>query len=130
MTFCGLWLRRGRLTAVLVGTAGEVRRPVRAAPTDEARFGLLEHLLAAEVEVVVTDALARADVLPGLLARRGLRVWIAGDGLALALVAAAGVRDPARSAAVLARLPRIPLLRTSLRRLTPQGAAPHQLDLL
>jgi hypothetical protein len=127
---CGIWLARRRLVAVIIGPAGEARRPVRAARTAEARYGLVEYLAAAEAEIVVTEALARTDALPGHAARRGVPIWTVDDGFAAALLGAAAIRDPARAAALLARLPRIPLLRAYLRRLMPPGAPARQLPLL
>ena len=82
-----------------------------------ARFGLLEYLAATGAELVATEALARVDLTPVQAARRGLAVWAAGDALVAALLDAAAIRDPARAAALLARLPVIPLLRRSIRRL-------------
>jgi hypothetical protein len=116
---CGLWLARRRLVAAVVGPGEGARRVIRAALTDDARFGLIEYLAAAGAELVATEALARVDLLPVQAARRGLAVWTAGDAYVAALLRAAGVRDPARAAALLARLPAIPLLRGSIRRLTP-----------
>jgi hypothetical protein len=127
---CGVWLARRRLVTVLVGPAGEARRPIRAAATADARYGLVEYLVAAETEIVVTVALARADALPAHAARRGIPTWTVDDALAAALLGAAAIRDPARAAALLARLPRIPLLRAYLRRLMPPGAPARQLPLL
>jgi hypothetical protein len=129
VTTCGLWLARRRLVAVLVA-AGQARRAIRAAMTDDARYVILEYLVAAETEIVTTEALARVDVLPAQAARRGLTVWTANDGLVAAVLGAAAIRDPARAAAVLARLPRIPLLRAHLRRLTPPCAPARQLPLI
>jgi hypothetical protein len=63
VTTCGLWLARRSLVDVLV-SAGQARRTIRAAMTDDARFGLLEYMAAAETEIVTTEALARVDVLP------------------------------------------------------------------
>jgi hypothetical protein len=125
---CGLRLARRRLVAAVVGRGGEARRVIRAALTDDARFGLLEYLAAAEAELVAAEALARTDLLPSHAVRRGLAVWTVSDGLAAALLGAAAIRDPARAAALLARLPFIPLLRASLRRLPPPDA--RQLPLL
>lgn len=45
---CGLWLARRRLVAAVLGPSGEARRVIRAALTDEARFGLIEFLAAME----------------------------------------------------------------------------------
>jgi len=126
---CGLWLARRRLVAAMVGPEGEARRVIRAAFTDDARFGLLEYLAATgTTELVATEALIRVDLLPSQAARRGLVVWTVGDGLVAALLGAAAIRDPARAATLLARLPVIPLLRASLRRLAPPDT--RQLPLL
>ncbi len=127
---CGLWLARRRLVAALVSPGGDVRRVVRAALTDDARFGLVEYLAAVGTELVATEALFRVDLLPSQAARRGLAVWTVSDGLAAALLGAAAIRDPARAATLLARLPLIPLLRNSLRRLAPPDAQVRQLPLL
>ncbi len=129
MTTCGLWLARRRLVAVLV-SADHARRTIRAAMTDDARYGLLEYLAVVDPEIVTTEAVARVDVLPAQAARRGLTVWTVDDGFVAALLSAAAIRDPARAAVVLARLPRIPLLRASLWRLTPPCAPARQLPLL
>ncbi len=125
---CGLWLARRRMVAAVVGPRGEARRVIRAALTEEACFGLVEYLAAAGVKLVATEALARVDLMPVQAARRGLPVWMVGDALVAALLGAAAIRDPARAAALLARLPVVPLLRASLRRLAPPDA--RQLPLL
>ena len=130
MTACGLWHGKRSLVAALVGPGGEPRRLIRSALTADARYGLLEFLAAAEAEIVAAEALARTNLLPQQAARRGLVVWTAGDGLVAALLRAAAFRDPARAATLLARLPAIPLLRASLRRLTPQDAQARQLPLI
>jgi hypothetical protein len=125
---CGLWLARRRLVAAMLGPGGEARRVIRAALTDDARFGLVEYLAATGAEIVATEALARIDLMPAQAARRGLAVWTVGDALVAALLRAAAIRDPARAAALLARLPVIPLLRGVIRRLvSPDG---RQLPLL
>lgn len=114
---CGLWLARRRLVVAVLGREGGPRRVIRAALTDDARFGLVEYLAAAGAEVVATEALARVDLTPVQAVRCGLAVWTAGDALVAALLGAAGIRDPVRAATLLARLPVIPLLRSSIRRL-------------
>jgi hypothetical protein len=126
---CGLWLARRRLVAVLVGDRGEPWRTLRAALTDDARFGLVEHLAHAGCDLVATEALARTDLLPAQAARRGLAVWLADDQLAAALFAVAAVRDSPRAAALLARLRLVAHWRPSLRPLTP-AAPDRQLPLL
>jgi hypothetical protein len=114
---CGLWLARRRLVAVVVGVGGGPRRAIRVALTDDARYGLLEYLAGTGCEIVASEALARADLVLAQASRRGLTVWTLDDGFAGALLRAAAVRDPARAAALLARLPGIPALRPWLRRL-------------
>jgi len=125
---CGLWLARRRLVAAVVGPGGEARRVIRAALTDEARFGLVEYLAAAGAELVTTESLAHVDLLPVQAARRGLAVWTVGDALVAALLRAAAIRDPARAAALVGRLAFVPILRASLRRLASPDA--RQLPLL
>ena len=44
---CGLWLAQRRLVAAVLGPAGDARRVIRAALTEDARFGLVEYLAAA-----------------------------------------------------------------------------------
>lgn len=119
MIACGLWLTRRRLVGVLVGDRGEPWRTLHAALTDEARFGLVEHLAHTGCELVATEALARTDLIPTQAARRGLAVWLAEDQLAAALFAVAAVRDSPRAAALLARLRLFAHWRPSLRRLAP-----------
>ena len=58
---CGLWLARRRLVAAMLGPRGDARRVIRAALSDDARFGLVEYLAAAGAELVATEALARVD---------------------------------------------------------------------
>jgi len=125
---CGLWLARWRLVAAVLGPGGEERRIIRAALTDDARFGLVEYLAAVGAELVATEALVRVDLVPVQAARRGMAVWTAGDTFVAALLRAAAIRDPARAAALLARLPAIPLLRSTIRRLRPPDR--RQLPLL
>jgi len=125
---CGLWLAQRRLVAAVVGARGEARRIIRAALTDEARFGLVEYLAAVGADVVATEALVRIELTPSQATRRGLVVWTVSDGLVAALLGASAIRDAGRAAALLARLPSFPLLRSSLRRLAaPDG---RQLPLL
>jgi hypothetical protein len=128
-TTCGLVLVPRRLVAVVLGPSGEARRAVRVALTDEARYGLVEYLAAADAEVIVADSLARGDPVVRRAARARLVLWAAPDGLVAAIAGAAAINDPARVAAMLARLPRIPLLRAHLRRLAI-SIEPRQVPLL
>jgi hypothetical protein len=95
------------------------QRVLRAVITDGARFGLGEYLLHAGCDVVATEALARADLLPAQLARRGLAVWLAADQLVAGLLGVAAIRAPTRAAAVLARMRLVSAWRAQLRRLVP-----------
>lgn len=124
----GLWLSRRRLVAALDDRAAP--RPLRAALTDDARWGLLEYLAGCGSALVASEALARADPLPGQAARRGLTVWLIDDALLDALLRAAAIRSPARAAALLARLPALAPLRPFLRQLTAAIPESRQLQLL
>jgi len=125
---CGVVLAPRRLVAVVLGPGGESRRAIRAALTDDARYGLGEYLAAAGAEIVVTDALVRGDPVARHASRAGLVVWVAPDALVTAVARAAAITDPARTAAILARLPRVPLLRAQLRRLAT-AVEPRQVPL-
>jgi hypothetical protein len=126
---CGLLLAPRRLVAVVLGPGGEARRAIRAALTDEARYGLVEYLAATGAEVVVAEALARGDPIAHRGLRCGLVVWAAPEALVAAVARAAAITDPVRIAAMLARLPRVPLLRGQLRRLSA-SVDPRQVPLL
>lgn len=127
---CGLVLAPRRLVAVLLGPGGGARRVLRAALTDDARFGLVQYLAAVGAELVVPDGLLAADPVARRAVEPGLVVWLAPHALVSALAQAAAITDPGRLAAVLARLPRIPLLRAQLRRLAAPRRDPRQVPLL
>lgn len=127
---CGIVLAPRRLVAVVLGPGGGARRALRAALTDDARYGLVQYLGAVGAEVVVADGLLAADPVARRAVEAGLVVWVAPGGLVSALAQAAVLTDPARLAAVLARLPRVPLLRAQLRRLATPGRDPRQVPLL
>ena len=114
---CGLVLAPRRLVAVVLGPGGEARRAFSAALTDDARFGLVAYLASAGAEIVAAEALVRNDPVAQRALAAGLGVWVAPDALVAAVVRAAELTAPARVAAMLARLPRTPLLRAQLRRL-------------
>ena len=126
---CGLVLAPRRLVAVVLGPCGEARRAIRTALTDDARYGLVAYLAHFGAEIVAADALVRGDAVAQRALAAGLAFWAAPDALVSAIARAAAITDPARTAAMLARLPRVPLLRAQLRRLaaTPE---PRQVLLL
>jgi len=126
----GLWIARRRLVVVLVGREGTPRKAIRSALTDDARFGLLEYLVAAGMDLVVSESLACVEPLPVQAVHRGLVVWTASDVIVAALLRAAAIRDPARAAALLGRLPAISMLRGFLRRLSLPETDPRQLPFL
>ena len=128
MTTCGIWPRPRGLVAVLLDGAGRTRAS-SIALTDEARAGLACWLAAAGADLVVDEALLKADPIASVARRSGVTVWIAAQPLVAALRSAAAARGPRPSAALLARLPAIPWLRPHLRQLGPNGDA-QQIQLL
>ncbi len=120
MTACGVWLAPRGLVAVLVDDAGRARS-CSVAFTDDARSGLALWLAAAGADLVIDDTLLEADPIADVARRAGVTVWIAGPPLVEALRHAAGItrRGARPSAAMLARLPGVPWLRSLLRRLGP-----------
>ncbi len=120
MTACGVWLAPRGLVAVLVDDAGRARS-CSVAFTDDARSGLAVWLAAAGADLVVDEALLEADAIAHVARCAGVTVWIAGPPLVEALRHAAGItrRGARPSAAMLARLPSTPWLRSLLRRLEP-----------
>ncbi len=129
-TTCGLVLAPRRLVAVVLGPGGEARRAIRAALTNDARYGLVAYLANAGAEIVAADALVRSDPVAQRALGAGLVAWAAPDALVAAIARAAAITDPARIAAMLARLPRVPILRAQLRRLTAPAIEPRQVPLL
>jgi hypothetical protein len=126
---CGLVRAPRRLVAVVLQPGGGARRTIRAALTNDARFGLVHYLAATGAELVVADGLL-ADTVAQRAVEAGLVVWVAPGGLIAALAQAAALTDPARLAAMLARMPRVPLLRAQLRRPAAPGGDPRQVPLL
>jgi hypothetical protein len=127
---CGLVLAPRRLVAVVLGPGDEARRAIRAALTDDARFGLVHYLAAIAAELVTAEGLLAADPVARRAVETGLVVWAAPDALVSALAQAAAISGPERLAAVLARLPRVLLLRAQLRRLTAPALDARQVPLL
>jgi hypothetical protein len=128
MIACGLWLARRRLIAALVGD-GRQPRLIRAALTDDSRFGLLEFLAHTGCELVATDALAHAEILPAQAARRGLVVWLADAHLVDGLLRVAAIRDTSRAAALVARVRLETPWRSQLHRLSTEDPS-RQLSLI
>lgn len=120
MTACGLWLGPRGIVAALVDGSGRARS-CSVALTDDARSGLVLWLAAAGAELVVVETLLPADPICFLARHAGVTVWIVSRPLVAALRQAAGLthRGARPSAALLARLPAIPWLRSFLRRLEP-----------
>lgn len=58
---CGLVLSSRRLVAVVLGPPGEARGPIRAALTDDARYGLVAYLANSGAEIVAPESLVHAD---------------------------------------------------------------------
>ncbi len=118
MIACGVWPASRGLVAVLIDSAGRARSFL-VVPTDESRRGLAQRLAAVGAELVRDEALAGSDRIAVAARNAGVTVWIAGPPLVNALRCAAGItrRGARSSAALLARLPAIPWLRSLLRRL-------------
>jgi hypothetical protein len=118
MTACGVWPTSRGLVAVLIDSAGRARS-FSVADSDDARWGLSQRLAAVGADLVLDQALLESNRIADVARRAGLTVWIAGPPLAQSLRSAAGIthRGARPSAALLARLPAIPWLRSLLRRL-------------
>lgn len=116
-TRCGIWPGRRVLVAVLHGTA--TKPPVRVANTDDGREGLVAYLVAAGFTEVVVPEPLREDRLLTVARESGLVVWITPRCVLEPLRRAAGIstKPPAQSAAMLARLPGVPIYRGQMRRL-------------
>jgi hypothetical protein len=120
MTACDVWPTSRGLIAVLIDSAGRTRS-FSVPDTDDARWGLSQRLAAVGADLVLDETLLNSDRIAYVARRAGITIWIAGPTLVDALRSAAGfTRRAARpSAALLARLPAIPWLRSLLRRLEP-----------
>ena len=128
---CGIWPAGRRLVAVIVDRGGTERTLVLAA-SDDARWGLVQ-LLAQNLctELVVADAVLRADPIVRMAAAEHVAMWSAPRAVIDPIRRAAGISDrsPKKIAAMLARLPAIPVLRQQLQRVA-LPAASRQLRLL
>jgi hypothetical protein len=118
MTACGVWPTSRGLVAVLIDSAGRARS-FSVADSDDARWGFSQRLADVGADLVLDQALLESNRIADVARRAGLTVWIAAPPLVGALRASAGIthRGARPSAALLARLPAIPWLRSLLRRL-------------
>jgi hypothetical protein len=122
--YCGIYPGRGdTLVAVAVDEDGRASPPARAVRSDDARFELLFHLEATtgpDIELVVPDWLARLDSIARLATTdMGIPVWVAPMPLVDTLRVVTHAEQPARMAALIARLPLASALRDQLRRVRP-----------
>jgi hypothetical protein len=134
MTSCGLCLSRRRLVAVVVDDDGRAAPALVAANTEDALWGLLEHLDGVhglDCELVLPEDLLRLESLSRFARERGQSLWVAPQPLVAAIRDAAGLATgpPARLAAMIARLVLVPGFRGHLRR-PPQHQDRRQLPLL
>lgn len=125
MITCGIWpTTRHRLVAVVITDAGLTRKPILAARRPDAAKALIEYVVSLDAEVVLAEPLLGEAV--GRAAIGSGRLWVAPRGLVEAIRQAAALKA-ATTAAMLARLPRVPALRRALHRHTID---PRQLTLL
>lgn len=124
MISCGIWLSGEKLLAVVMDDAGRARKPVSVAATASAAEALVVHL----VEDVGAEIVLPASLLTEPIGRACTngQLWIVPCGLVEPIRQAAAL-SPRASAAMLARLPRIAVLRRQLRR---HAIDPRQLSLL
>jgi len=115
---CGIWPAGRRLVAVITEGGGSERTLVLAS-SDDARWGLVQ-LLTRSVctELVVPETILRADPIVRMAAAEQVPMWSVPRAVIDPIRRAAGIseRSPKKIAAVLARLPAIPVLRQQLRR--------------
>lgn len=118
MISCGIWPSTPRrLVAVILDDAGRARKPIVSARTAAAAEPLVDYL----VEEVRADIVLAGDLLVepiGHSAARSGRLWIAPRGLVETIRQAAAL-SPRAAAAMLARLPRLPVLRREIRHHCP-----------
>lgn len=126
MISCGIWPSSRRLIAVIVSDAGRCRAPISIALSDEAAHALIEYLTTEiDADIVLTDRFLAKPIGQAAAAGRG-RLWIAPTSLVESIRSAAALNARA-TAAMLARLPRVPTMRPLLRR---RLTDPKQLTLL
>jgi hypothetical protein len=130
---CGLFRGRRGLCAALVDTEGRRHRLPAPLGDDGARYDWLVALEAEfglQVELVLTDWLARTDPIGRLVLAREISLWLAPDRLVTAIsTAALACARADDAAALLARLPACSAWRSHLRRVRSLDD-PRQLLLL
>jgi len=119
-TRCGLWRERGRTVAVVVDTEGRCQR-LAPPPDDESeRWDWLSSLAAEhglDVELALTESMARSDSLLHIAQQNGIQTWLIPDELADAIrYVAFGHQRGHWVAALLARIPDAGAWRAHLRR--------------
>lgn len=122
MSPCGLWRTPRRLLAVVLDEHGRPRPPISVALTDDARWGLLVWLQSQGYhDVVLTDALARGDPIGPIALTLGVRLWVVPASVVEGVrqVTELTKRAPKHTAALLARWPGAPALRSYLRAAVP-----------
>lgn len=122
MSPCGLWRTPRRLLAVVLDEHGRSRPPISIARTDNARWGLLLWLQSkGHRDLVLTDALARGDPIGRMALAQGVRVWLVPTPVVEDVRQATELTTrPAKyTAALLARWPGAPALRSYLRPAVP-----------
>jgi hypothetical protein len=130
MTACGVWPSSRGLLAVFIDSAGR-SRSFSVADTGDARRGFSLRLNSWSADLVLDEALLVKNPIADAARRAGVTVWVVGPPILEALRSAAALanRGARPSAALLARLPAIPWLRTFLRRLNPPDD-PRQISFL
>lgn len=120
---CGLWATRRRLIAAAVDERGVAMWIGSADRDDDGCWGLLATVDAqvkVDFELVLPEAIARADPISRIASDRGLALWVVPDALveSVRMVGRLGAGPPARTAAALARLPLARAMRAQLRRVS------------
>lgn len=116
--YCGVYVGRHCLVAVVVDTDGRASPPVRAgrSPTDEWQLLVdVEANSGLDVELVLPDWLARAGSVAPFAAARQTPVWLVPGALIEDVRLTANARRPDHVAAIIARLPLTSRLRSELR---------------
>lgn len=116
--YCGVYVGRHCLVAVVVDTDGRASPPIRAERSPTAEWQLLVDVEAncgLDIELVLPDWLARAGSVAPFAAARRMPVWLAPAALVEDVRLAANARRPEHVAAIIARLPLTSRLRGELR---------------